>query len=87
MNSIYLTNVAYKMIIFMSYLVSIKGPYTNYVDMILEIFDPPSPLRRQVYYISLCSSIYIWQTPPPSSLVYVVCVWPLKESQHKEIVL
>ena len=43
MNSIYLTNVAYKMIIFMSYLVSIKGPYTNYVDMILEIFGLPLP--------------------------------------------
>ena len=49
------------------------GPYTNYVDKILEIFDPPSPLCRQVYYISLCSSIDIWQTTFPL-LVYVVCV-------------
>ena len=26
-------------------------------------FWPPSPLRRQVYYISLCSNIGIWLTP------------------------
>ena len=44
-----------------------QGPYSNYVDKILEIFDPPSSsiaMHRQVYYISLCSSIDIWQTPP-----------------------
>ena len=32
-----------------------KGASLNYVGKILPIFDPP--LRRQVYYISLCSSI------------------------------
>ena len=46
-----------------------------------EDFWTPLPLRRQVYYISLCSSIDIWQTPPPPhALVYVVCVWPLMVS-------
>ena len=38
-------------------------------------FMNPLPLRKQVYCISLCSSIDIWQTPSPM-LVYVVCVWP-----------
>ena len=28
-------------------------------------FWPPSPLRKQVYYVSLCSSISIWLTLPP----------------------
>ena len=32
-------------------------------------FWPPSPLRKQVYYISLCSSISIWQTPLPTRLL------------------
>ena len=34
-------------------------------------FWPPSPLHKQVYYISLCSSISIW-LPPSPSLAYVV---------------
>ena len=33
---------------------SSKGLFINYVSKILPIFDPPSPLRKQVYYISLC---------------------------------
>ena len=45
-----------------------KGASLNYVGKILPIFDPPPlpHLRRQVlvYYISLCSSIGIWLTPP-----------------------
>ena len=36
----------------------------NYVGKILLIFDP-LPLRRQVYKISLRSSIGIWLTPLP----------------------
>ena len=46
---------------------SAVGPFINYVDRILifEDFDPPSPLCRQVYYISLCSTIDIRQTPLP----------------------
>ena len=39
-----------------------KGPSINYVGKILPIFDP-FPILRQVYYISLCSSIGIWLTP------------------------
>ena len=35
------------------------------------------PLRKQVYYISLCSSISIWLTPLPPSLAYVVYGSPL----------
>ena len=44
-----------------------------------EDFGPHCPplLRSQVYYISLCSSIDIWPTPPPPLLVYVVYEWPL----------
>ena len=34
-------------------------------------FWPPSPFRRQVYYISLCSTIGIWLPPSPSP-AYVV---------------
>ena len=37
----------------------LKGASLNYVGKILPIFDP-LPLRRQVYYISLCSKIGIW---------------------------
>ena len=50
----------------------LKGASINYVSKILPIFDPLT-LRNQVYYISLCSSIYIWSTP---LLVYVVYEWP-----------
>ena len=39
-------------------------------------FWPPSPLRRQVYYISLCSSIDIWQTPSPLACLRSLCVAP-----------
>ena len=43
-----------------------KGLFINYVDRILKIFDPTSPcLRRQVYNISICSTIDIWPTPLP----------------------
>ena len=41
----------------------------------MPIFDP---LRKQVYYISLCSSISIWLPPSPSP-AYVVYGWPLIE--------
>ena len=45
------------------------GAFINYVDKILMIYDPPSPLRWEVYYISLCSIVDIWQHPsPPCSL-------------------
>ena len=47
---------------------SYLGLFINYVDRILKIFDPSSPLRRQVYYISLCISIDIWSTPLPPCL-------------------
>ena len=40
-------------------------------------FWPPSPLRRQVYYISLYSKIGIWLIPPPPSPAYVVYGWSL----------
>ena len=47
------------------------GASINYVSDILPIFTPlPSPLRKQVYYISLFSSISIWLTPLPPRLVY-----------------
>ena len=42
-----------------------KGPSINYVSKILPIFDPLSPLRKQLYYISLYSSIRIWLTLLP----------------------
>ena len=41
-------------------------------------FWPPSPFRRQVYFISLCSNIGIWLTPSPSSPAYVVYGWSLR---------
>ena len=52
-----------------------KGPYTNYIDKIFEKFWLPSPLRWQVYNISKCICIDIWQPP---LLVYIVYVCPLK---------
>ena len=55
-----------------------KGLFINYVSKILPIFDPPPlPLRKQVYYISLCSGISISLTPPPPSPAYVVYGCPL----------
>ena len=58
------------------------GPSINYVSKILPFFDPPSPLRKQVYYISLCSSISIWLTPPPLSPAYVVYGWSQRSSKY-----
>ena len=40
-----------------------KGASINYVDRILKIFDPLTPLRWQVCYISLCCIVDIWATP------------------------
>ena len=55
-----------------------QGPFINYVNRILSIFDP-LPLHRQVYYISLLlfSTIYIWRIWQPPFLVYVVYEQPL----------
>ena len=52
-----------------------QGASLNYVGKIVPFFAP-SALRRQVYYISLCSSIGIWLIPSPSP-AYVVYGCPL----------
>ena len=59
--------------IFKSSLIDIlvQGPFINYVDKILRIFDLPPPFVDQfTTYISLCSTIDIWQSPSPL-LVYI----------------
>ena len=56
-----------------------QGASINYASKILPIFDPPSSLRKQVYHISLCSSISIWLTPSPWP-AYVVYGCPLMVS-------
>ena len=48
-------------------------------------FWPPSPLHRQVYYISLCSNIGIWPTPPPPSSAYVVYGWSLMYFHYSSV--
>ena len=51
-----------------------KGLSINYVGKISPIFTPP--LRKQVYYISLCSSIGIWLTPFPLSCLHSLWMVP-----------
>ena len=41
-----------------------------------EDFWASLPLRRQVYYISLCISIVIWQTPLPLACLRSLCMAP-----------
>ena len=73
-----LTTFSEKTLLLKFYRLCTKGASINYVSKILPIFDPSSPLRQQVYYISLCNSISIW-LPPPSP-AYVVYGGPLIES-------
>ena len=40
-------------------------------------FLPASPLPKQVHYISLCSNIGIWLTPPSPLPAYIVYGYPL----------
>ena len=50
-----------------------------------NIWPSPSPLRRQVYNISLCSNIGIWPTPPPPSSAYVVYGWSLMYFHYSSV--
>ena len=46
-------------------------------------FWPPSPLRKQIYYISLCSSISIWLPPPgPLPLACLRSLWMVPSIKH-----
>ena len=54
------TEICY--LVFMNETTILTKVSINYVSKILPIFDP---LRKQVYYISLFSSISIWLTPLP----------------------
>ena len=54
-------------------MISTKGPFINYVSMILAIFDPPYPHL---------SARNIFQTPPPYSYVRFHLIF-----QHNKMLL
>ena len=54
-----------------------KGAFHKLCQQDFANFWPPLPLCQQVYYISLCSTISLWLTPPPPSPADIVYGGPL----------